>query len=88
MKMYPGYGWNYETLANEPGLNGYAIWESYVAGLTPTNQGSRFTSYVTFVNSSPVINLALTAVMRKLLCLAHRLLSDPDFKLTPHEKTP
>ena len=33
-------------------------------------------------------NLALTAVMRKLLCLAHRLLSDPNFKLTPHEKMP
>ena len=33
-------------------------------------------------------NLALTAVMRKLLCLAHRLLSDPTFTLIPHEKMP
>ena len=33
-------------------------------------------------------NLVFTAVMRKLLCLAHRLLSDPTFNLIPHEKMP
>ncbi|MCL2105077.1 MAG: S8 family serine peptidase [Kiritimatiellaeota bacterium] len=32
----------YETLANAIGANGYAVWESYVAGLDPTNAASKF----------------------------------------------
>ena len=31
--------------------------------------------------------VATTVIMRKLLILAHRLLSDPDFKLTTPQKT-
>ncbi|MCL2104363.1 MAG: C10 family peptidase, partial [Kiritimatiellaeota bacterium] len=32
----------YETLANSVGANGYTVWESYVAGLDPTNATSKF----------------------------------------------
>ena len=55
MEMYPGYSGNYETLATDPGLNGHLIWESYVAGLVPTNKSSRFTARITFVNDHPII---------------------------------
>ena len=54
--MYPNAGsGNYEALAKDQGSNGYAVWESYVAGLIPTNTNSRFTARVSFVNGSPVV---------------------------------
>ncbi|MCL1919643.1 MAG: InlB B-repeat-containing protein [Kiritimatiellaeota bacterium] len=33
---------DYEASAKVQGLNGYLVWESYVAGLTPTDANSRF----------------------------------------------
>jgi hypothetical protein len=41
-----GYTSNQETVINNLGANGFPLWQSYVAGLTPTNPASqlRFTS--------------------------------------------
>ena len=52
--MYPGNGGNYEALALGPGLNGYPVWESYVAGLAPTNASSKFLITNLTVNASGV----------------------------------
>ena len=41
-EMYPGNNGDYEALAFLPGANGLFTWESYVAGLVPTNASSRF----------------------------------------------
>lgn len=46
---------NYETLAHSVGVNGYDVWESYVAGLVPTNSTSTFTASITFTNEKPYI---------------------------------
>ncbi|MCL1921493.1 MAG: zinc-dependent metalloprotease [Kiritimatiellaeota bacterium] len=45
----------YEALANSKGANGYYVWESFVAGLVPTNQNSRFTARICVVNGQPQI---------------------------------
>jgi len=56
-EMFPandGAPETYETLALSLGANGYAVWESYVAGLIPTNAASRFviTNFVMNANGS------------------------------------
>ena len=45
----------YETLAASTGANGYSVWESYVAGLDPTDATSKFKAIITFENGEPVI---------------------------------
>lgn len=45
----------YEDLANGDGANGFAVWESYVAGLVPTNATSTFTASITLTNQTPYI---------------------------------
>ncbi|MCL2103626.1 MAG: VWA domain-containing protein [Kiritimatiellaeota bacterium] len=44
LDLYLGWGglWDYGGLANATGANGYPVWESYVAGLVPTDAGSKF----------------------------------------------
>ena len=39
---------DYEVAAKMTGRNGYAIWESYVAGLEPENEHSKFTAKIEF----------------------------------------
>ena len=46
---------NYETLANTLGVNGLTNWQSYVAGLMPTNAQSAFTASITLTNGTPTI---------------------------------
>jgi len=46
---------DYEAAATATGKNGYRIWESYVAGLEPEDEKSKFTSKITFVDGKPVI---------------------------------
>ena len=43
---------DHEALALLPGLNGYFVWESYVAGLDPTNKASKFSITNIVVKSS------------------------------------
>jgi hypothetical protein len=47
---------NYETRAHSVGANGLDVWESYVAGLVPTNIESTFTASITFTNATPYIS--------------------------------
>ena len=44
LDLYLGWGglWDYAGLANATGANGYPVWQSYVAGLDPTDAGSKF----------------------------------------------
>ena len=42
LDQWGGNSGNYETLAKSTGLNGYFYWESFVAGLTPTDANSKF----------------------------------------------
>ena len=39
-------GGDYEAAAHMIGRNGCTIWESYVAGLVPDNEGSKFTAKI------------------------------------------
>jgi len=48
-------GGNYEVTANSSVANGYKVWESYVAGLVPTNSESKFITFIGFSNGSPVL---------------------------------
>jgi|GEM_PF-4113035 len=54
-EMYPGNNGDYETLAEGLGANGLFVWQSYVAGLEPTNAASRFKAVITFTNSEPFV---------------------------------
>ena len=42
LDQWGGNSGNYETLAKSTGVNGYFYWESFVAGLTPTDANSKF----------------------------------------------
>jgi len=46
---------DYETLAAAKGANGYTVWQSYVAGLDPTDEESVFKAVVTVENGVPVV---------------------------------
>jgi len=46
---------NYEIFARTNGANGYPLWESYVADLTPTNPTNRFLTSISISNGNPVI---------------------------------
>ena len=49
-------GGDYETAANAKGKNGVSLWESYVAGLDPTDATSQFTAIITMgADGKPVI---------------------------------
>ena len=49
-------GGDYETAANAKGKNGVSLWESYVAGLDPTDPTSQFTASITMgSDGKPVI---------------------------------
>ena len=49
-------GGDYETAANAKGRNGVSLWESYVAGLDPTDAASQFTAIITMgADGKPVI---------------------------------
>lgn len=45
----------YETLAGQKGANGYRVWESYVAGLDPTDVKSVFKAVLVFENGVPIV---------------------------------
>jgi len=46
---------DYEALAAQTGANGYSVWESYVAGLDPTNATSVFKAVITMEDGTPVV---------------------------------
>lgn len=46
---------SYETLAAQKGANGHYVWESYVAGLDPTDPTSVFKAVITIENGKPVV---------------------------------
>ena len=45
----------YKSIADNSGLNGIPVWQSYVACLNPTNPTSRFTAGINFTNGVPEI---------------------------------
>ena len=46
---------NYETMAMAIGANGYSVWESYVAGLDPTNTESVLKVDIAFTGDQPQV---------------------------------
>lgn len=53
---YPGVSTSaYETLAGQKGANGYRVWESYVAGLDPTDAASVLKVILVIENGEPVV---------------------------------
>jgi len=54
-EMYPLHVGDAVALASGKGPNGYHVWESFIAGLTPTNPASRFCARITLVNGEPEI---------------------------------
>jgi hypothetical protein len=54
-KLFPDNKGDYEALANKRGANGIPVWDSYVAGLDPTDHKSRFTAFITMEEGSPII---------------------------------
>lgn len=46
---------DYEAAAKMTGRNGYAVWQSYVAGLEPDNESSKFTAKIEMVDGKPVV---------------------------------
>ena len=46
---------DYEAAAHLFGRNGYAIWQSYVAGLNPDEEGSRFKAKIEMADGQPVV---------------------------------
>lgn len=45
----------YEKAATAIGANGFAVWESFVAGLDPTNENSKFTAKIEMKDGRPVV---------------------------------
>ena len=50
----------YEILAKSSGANSYPYWESYVLGLEPTNETSRFTATIRMEGMTPVVGYSPT----------------------------
>ena len=50
----------YETMAKSEGDNGYSYWESYVLGLDPTNETSRFLATIRMEGQRPVVEYTPT----------------------------
>jgi hypothetical protein len=55
----------YETMAKSAGDNGYTYWESYVLGLEPTNETSKFTALIRMDGETPIIEYSPTNEMLK-----------------------
>lgn len=57
---YPSFlaaaGGDYQAAANSVGANGVTLRESYVAGLDPTDEASKFTAILTIENGEPKIS--------------------------------
>lgn len=53
--LLSSHGGDYGETANSMGLNGCFVWESYVAGLVPTDSESRLKTYIGYFNGNPVI---------------------------------
>ncbi len=50
----------YETMAKSAGNNGYSYWESYVLGLDPTNETSKFMATIRMDGTMPVVGYSPT----------------------------
>ena len=50
----------YDTVAKSAGINGYPYWESYVLGLEPTNETSKFTVSIRMEGTTPIIEYTPT----------------------------
>ncbi len=50
----------YETMAKSAGDNGYSYWESYVLGLEPTNETSKFVATIRMDGTTPVVGYSPT----------------------------
>ena len=50
----------YETVAKSAGANGYSYWESYVLGLEPTNETSKFVTTIRMDGTTPIVEYSPT----------------------------
>jgi hypothetical protein len=50
----------YETVAKSAGANGYSYWESYVLGLDPTNETSKFLATIRMNGATPIVEYSPT----------------------------
>jgi hypothetical protein len=82
-QYYPGAEEaSYEALAQTTGANNRPIWESYIAGLTPTNTASTFTASITFLNGSPLITWSPNLIDRSYTVQGKATLSAPSWGVT------
>lgn len=61
--FFPGQGTDsasYETLGNSTGANGYTVWQSYLAGLDPTDADSTIDATIRLENGVPVVEWNVT----------------------------
>lgn len=82
LAQYPAllalYGGNYNLAANAMGANGCTVWESYVAGLNPTDPLDRLLSSIAITNGALYITWAPDlGLSRKYTILGKTHLSDP-----------
>ena len=72
------------------GRNGYAIWESYVAGLEPDDPNSKFIAKIEMVNGKPVVtwepDTPELRATRKYRTFGKKRLDDSDEHWTEVEK--
>ena len=81
---------DYEVAAHTVGRNGYAIWESYVAGLEPDDPNSKFIAKIEMVNGKPVVtwepDTPELRATRKYRTFGKKRLDDSDEHWTEVEK--
>ena len=82
-QYYPGAEEaSYEALAQSTGANNRPVWESYVAGLIPTNTASAFTASITLLNGNPLITWSPNLLGRTYTVQGKATLSAPSWGAT------
>ena len=77
---------DFETAAKGMGANGWSVWQSYVAGLDPTDALSQLTADITMTNDVPYVtwspNLNTNGEVRVYKVWGKARLDDADEKWT------
>ena len=68
----------YETMAKSAGNNGYSYWESYVLGLDPTNEVSKFIATIRMDGTTPIVEFSPTnEVLKSINAIEYILQGKP-----------
>lgn len=74
--FYPGRGTSadsYESLGNALGANGLTVWQSYLAGLVPTNETSQIQATIRLEGGRPVVTWSPMSAVSEELGYAYRV---------------